>query len=157
MHDAPEASAKIIAPPPVLYVGALVISFILQAAFPQPILFSAFVLRVLGVILLLMSAAIARWAFVTLQQAGTSANPRKASIALATSGPFRLSRNPIYLAMTGLYLGIALIGNAWWPLLLLAPLLLVMHYGVVLREERHLEKQFDESYLAYKAISRRWL
>ena len=157
MHDAPEASAKIIAPPPVLYVGALVISFILQAAFPQPILFSAFVLRVLGAMLLLMSAAIARWAFVTLRQAGTSANPRKASMALATDGPFRLSRNPIYLAMTGLYLGIALIGNTWWPLLLLAPLLFVMHYGVVLREERYLEKQFGEIYVAYKTSSRRWL
>ena len=157
MHDAPEASVKIIAPPLVLYVGALVISFILQAAFPQPILFSAFVSRVLGGMLLLMSAALARWAFVTMRQAGTSANPRKASIALATGGPFRLSRNPIYLAMTGLYLGIALIGNAWWPLLLLAPLILVMHYGVVLREERYLEKQFGEIYFAYKASSRRWL
>ena len=157
MHDAHEASAKIIAPPPVLYVGALLIGFILQAAFPQLILLSAVVLRVLGVTLLLMSAAFARWAFVTMRQAGTSANPRKASIALATGGPFRLSRNPIYLAMTGLYLGIALIGNTWWPLLLLAPLLLVMHYGVVLREERYLEKQFGEIYLTYKASSRRWL
>ena len=157
MHDAHEVSAKIIAPPPVLYVGALLIGFILQAAFPQLILLSAFVLRVLGVMLLLMSAAFARWAFVTMRQAGTSANPRKASLTLATDGPFRLSRNPIYLAMTGLYLGIALIGNTWWPLLLLAPLLFVMHYGVVLREERYLEKQFGEIYVAYKASSRRWL
>ena len=157
MHDAQEVSAKIIAQPPVLYIGALVVGFILQAAFPQPILLSDSVLRVLGVTLLLMSAAFARWAFVTLRQAGTSANPRKASIALATGGPFRLSRNPIYLAMTGLYLGIALIGNSWWPLLLLTPLLLVMHYGVVLREERYLKKQFGEIYVAYKASSRRWL
>ena len=157
MHDDPEASAKIIAPPPVLYVGALVIGFLLHAVFPQLICLSDSVLRVLGVALLLMSAAFARWAFVTLRQVGTSANPRKASIALATGGPFRLSRNPIYLAMTGLYLGMALVGNTWWPVLLIAPLLLVMHYGVVLREERYLEKQFGESYLAYKASSRRWL
>ena len=157
MHDAQEVSAKIIAPPPVLYIGALVIGFLLHAVFPQLIWLSDSVLPVLGVALLLMSAAFARWAFVSMRQVGTSANPRKASIALATGGPFRLSRNPIYLAMTGLYLGMAVVGNTWWPVLLLAPLLLVMHYGVVLREERYLEKQFGESYVAYKASSRRWL
>jgi len=157
MREAQEVSAKILAPPPVLYVGALAIGFVIHVASPLPILLSALAVRVLGALLLLMSAAFARWAFVTMRQAGTSANPRKPSLALATGGPFQLSRNPIYLAMTGLYLGIALLGNSWWPLLMLLPLLLVMHYGVILREERYLATQFGEIYLAYKASSRRWL
>lgn len=78
-------------------------------------------------------------------------------MVLATGGPFRLSRNPIYLAMTAMYLGIAFLGNSWWPLLLLPPLLVVMHWGVVLREERHLAKQFGEGYGRYKSTTRRWL
>lgn len=157
MHNAPIESASSIAPPPLLYIGSLVIGFLIQAALPQPLFLSAPTRHLLGALLVLASAAFARWAFITMRRVGTSANPRKPSSALATDGPFRLSRNPIYLAMTGLYLGIALLGNSWWPLLLLVPLLLVMHYGVILREERYLATQFGEIYLAYKANSRRWL
>lgn len=106
---------------------------------------------------MVISAAFARWAFVTLRRAGTSASPYRPSAALTTTGPFRFSRNPIYLAMTGLYLGVSLLVNSVWPLLLLAPLLLVMHRGVILREERYLSAKFGEVYAAYKSGVRRWL
>jgi len=104
-----------------------------------------------------ISAAFARWAFVTLRRAGTSANPYQPSVALTTTGPFRFSRNPIYLAMTGLYLGTSLLVNSVWPLLLFAPLMLVMHHGVILKEERYLSATFGEAYAAYKSGVRRWL
>jgi len=158
--DAPTPSAEsagIIAPPPVLYLGALIIGFILHVISPLPIFAPDTVLRVLGVFLLVMSGALARWAFVTMRQVGTSASPREPSAALVIRGPFRWSRNPIYLAMTGMYLGVAFLANSLWLVALLAPLLMVMQWGVILREERYLARRFGEAYLAYKADVRRWL
>ena len=157
MSSDPPMSAGIIAPPPVLYLGALMIGFIIHAFSPQPILVSDPVRQGLGVLLLVLSGSFARWSFVTMRQVGTTGNPREPSTALAIRGPFRLSRNPIYLAMTGLYLGISFFANSWWPLVLLVPLFLVMHWGVVLREERYLAKQFGQAYLEYKSAVRRWL
>jgi protein-S-isoprenylcysteine O-methyltransferase Ste14 len=114
-------------------------------------------LQVAGAILVLVSGGVVRWAFVTMKRGDTSASPRKPSVMLATDGPFKLSRNPVYVAMTGLYLGAALVGNSLWPFVFAVPLLIVMHHGVVLREERHLTEQFGEAYLRYKSRTRRWL
>ena len=113
--------------------------------------------KILGSLLVVLSGAFARWAFWTMRGLGTTASPRKQSEVLATSGPFRLSRNPIYVAMTGLYLGLVLLANALWPLVLLAPLLLLMHWGVIRREEYYLSEKFGEAYLAYRSQVRRWL
>lgn len=157
MNSPPSESAGIIAPPPILYLSVLMIGFIMHTISPQPIFASPAIGKWLGLLLLLLSSCLARWAFVAMRQAGTTANPRKPSTALAIDGPFRLSRNPIYLSMTGLYLGIAFFANTGWPGILLVPLLLTMHFGVILREERYLAKQFGSTYLEYKSTVRRWL
>ena len=72
-------------------------------------------------------------------------------------GPFRFSRNPLYLSLTGLYLGLAMLINTAWPPLLLPVLLAFLHWGVIRREERYLEVKFGSTYLNYKARVRRWL
>jgi protein-S-isoprenylcysteine O-methyltransferase Ste14 len=149
-------SAHVIAPPPVLYLGALISGLVIHAAMPLAIPVSAYTLRIIGLLLLILSGAFARWAFVTMGQMGTSASPREQSAALVTHGPFRFSRNPIYVAMTGLYLGISLLVNSLWPLLFLIPLLMIMQWGVILREERYLTRQFGKPYLIYKSSTRRW-
>jgi len=157
MNDTQTSLPGIIAPPPLLYVGAFVIGCAVHAISPQPMIASGLAIRAGGALLLVASGASARWAFVTMRQFGTSASPRKQSVALSTSGPFAFSRNPIYLAMTGLYIGATALLNSWWPMLSLAPLLLLMHWGVVLREERYLLTQFGGVYSEYKATVRRWL
>lgn len=157
MNITPPQSAGIIAPPPLLYLCALAIAFLLHAVRPMPIPLSAPALQASGLALILLSGALARWAFAAMKQNGTSPNPRKPSVALATHGPFRWSRNPIYVAMTGLYLGLTLLWNSWWPCWLLLALLPAMHWGVVRREERYLARQFGEAYRAYAARTRRWL
>lgn len=154
--DSPKI-AKIIAPPPILYLSTLVVGFMAHAFLPQPILSSAPLYQGLGVLLLALSGSFARWSFATMRKVGTTGSPREPSTALVISGPFLLSRNPIYLAMTGLYLGISFLANSLWFLVLLVPLLLVMHWGVVLREERYLAKQFGQAYVDYKSMVRRWL
>jgi protein-S-isoprenylcysteine O-methyltransferase Ste14 len=73
------------------------------------------------------------------------------------SGPFRFSRNPLYLALTLLYLGLTLALNTWWGIVLLVPVLIIMHWGVILREERYLEQKFGESYRQYRSKVRRYL
>ena len=77
--------------------------------------------------------------------------------ALVTSGPYRFSRNPGYLALTLAYIGISVAADTVWMLALLLPALAIVRYGVIAREERYLEGKFGEAYLAYKAAVGRWL
>jgi protein-S-isoprenylcysteine O-methyltransferase Ste14 len=157
MNDSEPTALHIVAPPPVLYIGVLLIGLALQAVFPFR-LFSASSAHVLfGSLLIALSAAFARWSFLTMRRIGTTANPRKPSEALATDGPFQFSRNPIYVAMTGLYVGASILANAAWPLILLGPLLLLMDWGVIRREERYLSGKFGDAYTDYMARVRRWL
>ena len=91
------------------------------------------------------------------KRAGTDANPYRPSTALATDGPYRFSRNPAYLDMAITYVGITLAAAAPWALVMLVPATFLMHYGVILREERYLEALFGGEYLSYKRMARRWI
>jgi protein-S-isoprenylcysteine O-methyltransferase Ste14 len=148
--------AGVVALPPVLYTGTLLLALALHWLFPiRP--FPAPLCRVLGAILILVSGALAKWGEVAMHRAGTNVRPDQPSTTIVTDGPFRFSRNPLYLSITGLYVGIALMVNALFPFLLLIPLLAVMYWGVILREERYLEAKFGDTYRAYKARVRRWI
>ena len=112
---------------------------------------------VLGGITLLCGAALAVWSRHTLQGARTSPDPRRPVTALVVHGPFHFSRNPMYLARTLLYLGLALMADAFWTVLMLLPLLTAIRYGVIEREERYLEGRFGAAYRQYRRSVRRWL
>jgi len=91
------------------------------------------------------------------RRAGTPVQSRHASTAIVDSGPYRYSRNPIYLGLSAIHLGVAVAdNNAWLPLLLI-PLLIVLRYTVIAREEVQLDRKFGPQYAAYKARVRRWL
>ncbi len=77
--------------------------------------------------------------------------------ALAVDGIYRRSRNPLYLAMTLVYLGLAIAAGSAWAIALLIPLLVLMHVGVIFREEGYLEQKFGDAYRQYKSHVRRWL
>lgn len=156
MEDSPSVTAGILAPPPILYLDALFTGLIVNIASPAPIAHNTTAV-VFGILLFMISTVLARWSFVTMSRHDASANPQAQSSALVMSGPFSFSRNWIYVAMTGLYLGISLMVNSWWPLAILPLLLAVMHWEVILREERYLAAQFGEAYLRYKNKVRRWL
>lgn len=81
-----------------------------------------------------------------LSRAHTPVDPMKPTAALVTEGPFRYSRNPIYLALTLLYLGVVFFVNALWILLLVVPALVMLGYGVIAREEAYLARKFGEAY-----------
>ena len=89
--------------------------------------------------------------------ANTNISPLKPAVSLVTTGPFRFSRNPLYVAITFLYVGLTVLLNSWWGVVLLAPLLIVLHWGVVRREERYLELKFGDEYAEYRSRVRRYV
>jgi protein-S-isoprenylcysteine O-methyltransferase Ste14 len=105
----------------------------------------------------LVSLPLALTALRVLSRAHTPVDPTKPTTALVTEGPFRYSRNPIYVALTLLYLGGAFLVNALWILLLVVPALVVLRYGVIAREEAYLARKFGTAYHQYTAQVRRWL
>ena len=146
----PGDNAGVVAPPPLLYGAAFIVVLVLNWFKPMPIFGHAVALWP-GLTLAVFSVGIAIWGVATMRAAGTNVNPFLPTTAIVTSGPFRFSRNPLYLALTLLYFGLTVAFNTWWGIVVLVPLLIIMHFGVVLREERYLEKKFGDEYRRYKA------
>lgn len=150
--DNPGVAAR----PPLLYGGAFVLVLVFHWFWPMPIFGHAVALWP-GFVLVVLGVGIAAWGRRTMQAAGTNVNPALPTIAIVASGPFRFSRNPLYLALTLLYLSLTLAFNTWWGIVVLIPLLIIMHRGVVLREERYLDQKFGETYRKYRSKVRRYL
>jgi protein-S-isoprenylcysteine O-methyltransferase Ste14 len=142
--------------PPFLYGGVFLVVLILRAFRPMPIRGDALTLW-LGLVLVLLALAILIPGRRTMKAAGTNVRPTQPATTIVTSGPFRYSRNPLYVGLTLLYVGLTLAFNTWWGLILLVPILITMHFGVVLREERYLERKFGEPYRQYRSSVRRYL
>jgi protein-S-isoprenylcysteine O-methyltransferase Ste14 len=148
-------TAGVIAPPPLIFLAFLLVGFVLESALPDNNLPTG--IQWLGALLIVLGIALAVAFERALSRARTPANPYKQTEALATSGPYRFTRNPAYLAMAIIYVGMALAADAPWALPLLIPALLVVQFGVIVREERYLERLFGDEYLSYKRRTRRWL
>jgi protein-S-isoprenylcysteine O-methyltransferase Ste14 len=156
MAEPEQDSPGVIVFPPLLYAIALALGVLLDFLHPiHP--FPTGPARILGALLLVASMALAIWGRRTMSRAGTNIDPRQPAVVLVTNGPFRFSRNPLYVALTGLYVGVALLIDGLWTLLLLVPLLVVTQQGIVRREERYLERKFGEEYRTYKIRVRRWI
>lgn len=148
--------AGIIFPPPLVMLLALGAAIGLHRLLPLPVA-SRTVAVVLGATLSLFGVGIAAWGRVILVRSGTNVNPYKPTTSIVTGGPYRFTRNPLYVGIQSLFLGLSLVAGTWWGLVLLLPAFLVLHHGVVLREEAYLERKFGEPYLAYKSAVHRWL
>jgi protein-S-isoprenylcysteine O-methyltransferase Ste14 len=112
---------------------------------------------VAGLVLFCIGAAFAGWAWILFHKADTTRVPGQASTTLVTWGPYRISRNPMYLGLAVAYLGEAGILVQAWPLLVL-PLVLAYLNGLVIPvEEARLREVFNGAYAAYRASVRRWI
>jgi protein-S-isoprenylcysteine O-methyltransferase Ste14 len=152
IHDNP----GVIAPPPLIFLTALGLGLALSLVFPVNILAAAPRLA-LGIPLDILAVAGLVSAARTMLRAGTPLDPGESPTTIVTTGPYRFSRNPIYLSMAIFMLGAGILMDALWVLVLLPVALLVIHYGVIAREERYLERKFGAAYLQYKAAVRRWI
>jgi protein-S-isoprenylcysteine O-methyltransferase Ste14 len=142
--------------PPLIYGASIAIGLAFHRLWPRPLL-STVALGPLGsalvvAALLLLGASVQRF-----RAAGTPVPARKPTTAIVRAGPYRFSRNPIYLAFSLLQLGVAVWVNSWWLVATLAAAIAIIHYVVVPREEQYLEARFGTEYREYKAAVRRWL
>ncbi len=149
-------TAGVIAPPPVIYFAFLLIGRGADRLWPVAVL-PQVARYAAGIGVIALSLALVISAVRQFRRHKTSFKPHEPSTALITEGPYRYSRNPMYLALSLLYTGLGIAADGPWTLALLAPLLIVMHYGVILREERYLERKFADDYRRYKSAVRRWL
>ena len=154
MAKAQDASRA--APAPVIFVAVLLVGVLLSLAFPVSFLPRVITLLV-GEACFLLPLVLGLAALRAMRSARTSVSPNRPTRVLLTGGPFRLSRNPMYLGMVVQYVGLALLVNSLWAIVLLPLALIVVHLTVIKREERYLEQKFSEEYRTYKARVRRWL
>ncbi len=154
--DGESETAGVLAPPPLIFAGPLVAALAANRLVPLPALPSV-PSRLAGAGLLAAAASLGPPAFRRMRAAGTFINPYRPTTTIIDEGPFRYSRNPMYVSMALIYAGTSLLALRSLPLLLLPGVLAVMHGGVITREEAYLERKFGEPYLAYKSRVRRWL
>ena len=101
--------------------------------------------------------SLASWAAATFKRHQTVLDPRGQTVTIVTEGPFRYTRNPMYLTLLLVYVGGILAFRLPWGAILLVPVFLALQYGVIVREEQYLESMFGEQYATYKRRVRRWL
>jgi len=146
----------VIAPPPLIFIAGLIVGFALDFFWPVPLV--PMEIRIYaGGFIILISFVPAIWMMRLFIKARTNLDVRKPTHKIVTSGPFRWTRNPAYLSLSLLVLGIAIVADSIWVLLLLVVVMIVTHYKVILREEAYLEQKFGVEYLEYKASVRRWI
>ena len=143
-------------PPPLVYLIAFLIGLLLQARFPAPFLPRPIALG-LGAALMGAGALVIVSAIPTMLRGHGTLSTAAPSAALVTSGPYRYSRNPMYLGLVLLYGGFACALAITWALPLLIPLIVYTQVGVIAPEERYLERAFGDAYRAYRTRVRRWL
>ena len=156
MRQRTKDAPNVIAIPPLIYLAFLAVGLLLDYLFPVPVLPNS-VQYAVGFGIIIAPGLVMRFVLREFRKAETQFDPRKPTTAIITTGPYRFSRNPLYVSLTMLYLGIAIAADSVWVLAGLIPTLVVMHYGVILREEEYLEAKFGEQYLRYKNTVRRWL
>jgi len=148
----------IIAPPPLLALGCLAIGLVVDRFVPLPIAGSGAAVRVgIAIALLIAAAALFLAAVRQFRKHDTTPNPYQPSSAIVSSGVFGFTRNPIYVAFMLVVLSAGVGFNTLWPILGLVPLALVLHFGVVRREERYLSRKFGNAYDDYRRRVRRWI
>jgi protein-S-isoprenylcysteine O-methyltransferase Ste14 len=150
-------SSNAVVRPPIAWALAAVVGLGLNWFYPLPFVSASIPGRWIGGVAFVAAFALAIWAIVTIRKAGTAFETVKPTTAIVASGPFRFTRNPIYLGMMLGLIGLAIAFNTLWIIVALIAFYFVLRYGVVAREEAYLERKFGRAYLDYKDRVRRWL
>lgn len=150
---------NVIAFPPLILATALILSWLLGMLVPLNLLPPAFsgLTFVFGLADCLLAAFIGVTAILAFKRAGTHVEPHKPALVLVEDGPYRVTRNPMYLGLLLMHLGLCFVFSLDWGLAMLLPLWFTLHKGVVLREEAYLTAKFGEPYTAFLDRTRRWL
>lgn len=148
-------SSGVVIRPPIAWALAVMAGFALNWLYPLPVLPAP--VGWLGGFVFLLGLALLIWAALTFRRAGTEVQTSQPTTRIVTNGPYRYSRNPIYVGMFLGLVGLAVAFNSLWLIAVLVPFYLTIRYGVVAREEAYLERKFGDIYRVYKSRVRRWL
>jgi len=143
-------------PPPLIYVAGFVLGLALERFLPVLVL-PKIPSRVAAVLCIASGVPIAVWSVGLFHRVRISFVPIKPTTTLVIYGPYRFTRNPMYLGLVCVYLGIALWFGIFWALILLPAVMALIQRYVIIREEQYLERKFGGEYLKYKADVRRWI
>ncbi|MEL7470034.1 MAG: isoprenylcysteine carboxylmethyltransferase family protein [Pseudomonadota bacterium] len=159
MSDAARDHPNVIAFPPLILASALAVSWGLGVLLPLSLLPPAFsgIALVFGLADCALAAFIAISAILAFKRAGTHVEPHKPALVLVEDGPYRFTRNPMYLGLLLLHLGVSFIFSLDWGLFVLPVLWVTLHRGVVLREEAYLTAKFGTPYVEFLSRTRRWI
>jgi protein-S-isoprenylcysteine O-methyltransferase Ste14 len=147
-------SVKII--PPLVYLAGIVIGFLASVWMPTKVAPNLLGWTV-GGILIFCGAVLTGSAVSKFKDTGTTARPDRAASTLVIAGPYKITRNPMYLGMAFVYAGIAIAGQSVWALILLPVVLILIRRRAIEPEEAFLERRFGTDYIAYKEKVRRWI
>ena len=149
--------APVKVPPPLFFLVPFGVGVALQFAVPQAFLPTGWLQLAIGLPILGMGLAFALWTVRTLTSAGTDVVFTKSTTTVVIRGPYQLSRNPIYVGASTMFIGGAIAVNSVWPLALFPVAVLLVLFRAIRPEERYLEQKFGQGYLSYKSMVRRWL
>jgi protein-S-isoprenylcysteine O-methyltransferase Ste14 len=150
-------NAQVIIRPPLAWAIAVIAGLALNWLLPLPFLPAELRAAWLGAVVFVLALALFAWSIVTITSAGSSVPTNRPTTTVVESGPYQFTRNPIYLSMALSLIGLAMVFDNLWLLLMLAAFALVIRYGVVAREEAYLERKFGDVYRDYRSRVRRWL
>jgi protein-S-isoprenylcysteine O-methyltransferase Ste14 len=142
--------------PPLVYLGTILLGLVAHVLWPVHLV-PRFLGTPVGAILTVIAVALFFSAVRTFRAAGTPIPGNRPATTIVRTGPYRFSRNPIYLAFSLLQLGLAFWVNSLSLLVTFIPAVALMSFVVIPREERYLEVRFPSEYVPYKASVRRWL
>lgn len=157
MNGTAADTAQVIVRPPLAWGLAVLAGLLLNWLVPLPFLPDEVPPGGLGALVFVLALALVAWAIVTMTRAGSNVPTNLPTTTIVESGPYRFTRNPIYLGMFLGLIGLAIAFDSLWLLATLVPFALVIRYGVVAREEAYLERKFGDVYRGYRSRVRRWL
>jgi protein-S-isoprenylcysteine O-methyltransferase Ste14 len=150
-------TAQVIIRPPIAWALAVLAGLALNWLMPLPFVPGMLPAGWLGATVFALALVLVAWAIATMTRTGSNVPTSLPTTTIVETGPYRFTRNPIYLGMFLGLVGLAIAFDSLWLLVMLVPFTLAIRYGVVAREEAYLERKFGDAYRQYRARVRRWL